>query len=229
MENLKPRIAVAVPEAQAWVKYKNYFETLAALGAEPVATGADVDPAAFDGLLLPGGVDVNPMCYHCRNTACELIDDALDELQLGALDAFVKAGKPVFGICRGHQLIDVYFGGTLIQHLPQAVDHCRCGLPEDKVHASRAEPGSIVYALYGGKFAVNSSHHQGVDKPGEGLRLTQWSGDGVAEAMEHATLPIFSVQWHPERMCLERSRSDTVDGAKVIEYFIQMCRAEASR
>ena len=76
-----------------------------------------------DGLVLTGGVDVDPARYGQENVACGETDEALDALQLAAVDAFVKAGRPVFGTCRGHQLLNVYFGGTLIQHLPQSPRH----------------------------------------------------------------------------------------------------------
>lgn len=216
-------IAVPVPPELATTTYRNYFNTLEALGARGVAVGGSVDPEAYDGLLLPGGGDLNPSCYHRCNLACECIDDALDALQLAALEAFVRAGKPAFGVCRGHQLINVFFGGTLIQHLPQAMVHCRCGLPVDKAHGSRAERGSLLYALYGESFPVNSAHHQGIETPAEDLRVTQWSDDGVIEAVEHTSLPVFSVQWHPERACFERAREDAVDGSLVIRRFLEMC------
>lgn len=217
-------IAVPVPAARAMDGYANYFNTLSALGARGVPEGGDVDLEACDGLLLPGGWDLNPSLYGQENNACEGVDDALDALQYAALDAFVKAKKPVFGICRGQQLINVYFGGTLIQHLPQAEAHSRFGQPQDKVHGTRAEPESILRRLYCERFPVNSSHHQAVDTLGEGLRVTQYADDGVIEGLEHPSLPLFAVQWHPERMCLERARGDTVDGAGVFRWFLGMCK-----
>ena len=150
-------------------------------------------------------------------------------MQMSALDAFVKAEKPVFGICRGHQLINVFLGGTLIQDLPQAQTHSRCGASVDKVHVVRSESGSLLHALYGERFSVNSAHHQAIERLGEGLVITQWAPDGVIEAVEHTTLPVFSVQWHPERMCLERARNDTVDGSLVIRYFLKLCAERKNR
>lgn len=105
----------------------------------------------FDGLLLPGGGDVAPERYgEPVDPLCGTPDPALDELQLTVLDWFVKNEKPVFGICRGIQVINVYFGGTLIQHVPDALHHMRTpGIPEDKVHLSHAESGSLLEKLYG--------------------------------------------------------------------------------
>ena len=77
--------------------------------------------------------------------------------------------------------------------------------------------------LYGADFFVNSSHHQAVGRPGRGIRIIQRSGDGAAEAIAHESLPILSVQWHPERMCYERRRNDTVDGSRVFLYFKELC------
>lgn len=217
------RIALPVPVAAAQTTYGNYFETLSAMGATGVAVDADVDPSAFDGLLLPGGWDVDPARYGRRNVACEGVDAALDERQFRALEAFIRAGKPVLAICRGHQLVNVCFGGTLIQHLPQSDVHSRGASDADKVHGTHAEPGSVLCALYGDTFAVNSSHHQAVDKPGEGLRIIQRSDDGVVEGMAHGRLPILCVQWHPERMCLRHARADTVDGAALFRWFLARC------
>lgn len=214
------RIALPVPDL---TRYANYADVLSALGALPVGVGADVDAAGFDGLLLPGGGDIAPSRYGQADAGCVYVDPALDDMQFAALNAFVKAGKPVLGICRGHQLINVYFGGTLIQHLAQAAAHSRGGGSEDKVHATTAAPGSALYNLYGAAFPVNSSHHQGVDRLGEGLAVTQRSDDGVIEGMAHEHLPILCVQWHPERMCLAHARTDTVEGSAVVGYFLERC------
>ena len=218
-----PRIAIPIPPG---TRYVNYFNAVSGLGAEGVAvTDADVDAAAFDGLLLPGGVDVDPSRYGQENTACGEIDAALDATQFALLDAFVRLKKPVFGVCRGHQVINVYFGGTLIQDLPQSPRHKWDEVTdEDRVHGSAAVPGSWIAGIYGASFPVNSAHHQAADRVGEGLVVDQWSDDGIIEAMHHASLPVYSVQWHPERMCFANARADTVDGKEVLRFFVDMCK-----
>ena len=223
-----PRIAIPVPEGTGERRYRNYFETMRALSAKPVELSKEgFDPFEFDGLLLPGGVDVDPARYGQENVACGETDEALDALQLAAVDAFVKAGRPVFGTCRGHQLLNVYFGGTLIQHLPQSPRHKWDDITdEDRSHVACAEPGSWLADIYGETFRVNSAHHQAVDALGRDLIVDQRAEDGVIEAMHHRTLPVYSVQWHPERMCLSRARSDTVDGSKVLEFFLRLCGKE---
>lgn len=203
----------------------NYAAALKNLGALPVLVDASCNPEAFDGLLLPGGADVDPVRYHRENTACGELDPELDELQFAVLDKFIRTGgKPVFGICRGHEVLNVYFGGTLIQDIPSATRHARTpGIPEDKIHGADSIEGTFARELYGTSFRVNSSHHQAVDAFGDGLKPAMYSDDGVVEAMQHESLPVFSVQWHPERMCFAHARTDTVDGSLVLRRFLSLC------
>ena len=203
--------------------FANYVNALRALGAE-----ADFacDPEVCDGLLLPGGGDVAPELYkQTPQPECGDADDDLDSLQLDALDRFVRAGRPVLGICRGHQVINVHFGGTLVQHLTTPIQHSRGDSPVDRVHLTHAAAGSFVESLYGAEFNVNSSHHQAVDALGQGLRAVQWTGDGVVEAIEHESLPVWGVQWHPERMGFDHPPLGTVSGDAVLKWFLERCRA----
>lgn len=215
----KLRIAIPGRESQT----KNYFAALRALDAEPVLAGMDCDPADYDGLLLPGGVDVEPWRFGQENRGSLSMDAELDALQFTVLDAFVGAGKPVFGICRGHQVINIYFGGTLIQHLPTSDSHTQDTFQNDRVHLTVAEPGSFLSDLYGTQFFTNSSHHQATDRPGVGLRTVQYAMDGTVEGACHESLPVWSVQWHPERMCFGFRREDTVDGEPVLRFFLEQC------
>lgn len=219
-------LRIAIP-VMPYGNIQNYLDALSALGAEGIR-GDDLRAfTGCDGLLLPGGWDVDPALYHRQNRGSLHIDRALDDLQLEALRRFMEAGRPALGICRGMQLMNVCFGGTLIQHLPNAGLHSRdADASEDKVHMTCAEEGSILHGLYGRSFAVNSSHHQAVDLPGQGVRITQRTPSGVAEGFEHETLPAWGVQWHPERMCFGHARPDTVDGRRVFEKFLGDCRKE---
>jgi len=204
----------------------NYTIAMMMLGAQPVVVWDEWNVDEFDGLLLPGGVDVHPGRYGQENIACGTIDEALDGIQFDITDAFVKAGKPVLGICRGHQLLNVYFGGTLIQDLPNAPEHTKLE-NADNINATTADPDGFLAALYGTEFAVNSAHHQAIDTLAPGLRIVQWCGE-VAEAMQHERLPVYGVQWHPERMCFDYAREDTVDGSKVLAWFLDVCRAHSA-
>lgn len=217
MDERKLRIAIPAPETDVL----NYIAAMLALGAEPVLVDAACSAEQYDGLLLPGGVDVDPSYYHRENVACGTLKPELDAWQFAVLDKFVKLGKPVFGICRGHQVINVYFGGTLIQHVPNAHLHARdAGVPKDKVHISHADYGSYLAKIYGTDFYTNSAHHQASEIIGQGLHVVQHSAEGIVEAAYHEILPVWSVQWHPERMCFAHQRSDTVDGSLVLKFFL---------
>lgn len=217
------RIKIAIPEWDS-INMKNYLDVFWKLGAVPELTGMQDAPGDYDGLLLPGGADVNPLRYGQENTSSIGINDGRDELQLACLRGFVEAGKPVLGICRGLQVINVFFGGTLIQHLASSSRHSREGADEDKVHNNKSMAGSFTTDIYGTEFYTNSSHHQAADRLGEGLQAAMESDDGVVEAMQHESLPIYCVQWHPERMCFARRREDTVDGSRVFMFFLDECK-----
>ena len=231
-----PRIAI--PETLK--DMTNYVYAMHFLGADPVVVSS-MDMAGklgylqvsgfrvleFDGLILPGGADINPSRYGQENTASNGINDELDALQFLLLDAFVSHRKPVFGICMGHQLINVYFGGTLAQDLPMADKHARdipASLHPDKVHLCRCAENSWIQELYGTEFFSNSAHHQAVGVPGKDLVIdARCCLDESVEAMHHAALPVWSVQFHPERMCFANRRPDTEDGAAVLNFFIHKC------
>lgn len=122
--------------------------------------------ARWDALVLPGGGDIDPALLPGNpplDPSCHDIDPELDRRQLALLELFVQKRKPVLGICKGMQLICLYFGGGLIQHLPTAETHRykEC----DQFHPTHAVCGSFLFDLYGGRFMVNSAHHQGVLVP----------------------------------------------------------------
>lgn len=152
-------------------------------------------------------MDINPSRYHKPNTSSYRVSDYQDKEQLKLIKKFVKAGKPVFGICRGEQLINVYFGGTLKQN----ISNHGSGL-----HNIKTKSGSRMRRLYGKKTSVNSSHHQAVQKLGKGLTATAWAEDGTIEAIEYDKLPVFAVQWHPELMGSK--------GNIVLKDFLKLCK-----
>ena len=200
----------------------NYENALQKLGADYEITDKFIPITDFDGLLLPGGADIDPIYYHqeINGSYTKGMDRRLDKLQLSFLDQFVRAKKPVFGICRGHQLINVYFKGTLIQHLSNAAEHSKPGFSEDLINEVYPVDDNIFRQIYGERFFVNSSHHQAVDRIGEGLKVCLRCSNGTIEAMAHESLPILSVQFHPERMCYDFKRDDTIDGSKIIAYYL---------
>ena len=198
------------------------------------AAGAIADPVfipeqlnEYDGLLICGGADISPSRYGEEINGALDIDTERDNYEFDLMQKFLEAGKPILGICRGYQLINIFFGGSLIQHIPTANDHRGEG---DAVHTVDSADGSVLTAIYGSHFSVNSSHHQAINRLGDGLRLVQISDtDGVAEGIEHTSLPIIGVQWHPERTTLTRARPDTVDGLKLFEYFVRLCEKQAKK
>ena len=217
---MRRKIAIPIPPD---FRYPNYFAALESLGAEGERVGADVNVDEYDGLLVPGGDDVDPASYGAAAAGAVDPDPALDALQLAAINRFYRAGKMIFGICRGHQLLNVYFGGTLIQDLPGRIHDWDKGTSSDKAHGTIAIAGSWLEGLYGEKFPTNSAHHQAVDRLGRGIIVDQWSEDGVIEGAHHESGHVFGVQWHPERMCFAHRREDTVDGSIVLAWFLERC------
>ena len=206
------------------IKAQNYIDAICELGAEPTAAYLPKVDVSYDGLILCGGADMHPSYYGEEICGSVGIDLARDEAEVALLQAYVEAGKPILGICRGHQLINVFFGGSLYQDIPESALHKKQN-DKDSAHLVTAVPDSILAKLYGESFCVNSAHHQALKVLGNGLRATAfWNGRHV-EAIEHTELPIIGVQWHPERMCFKNKREDTVCGADIIKYFLDTCSA----
>ena len=199
-----------------------YIEAVNRTGGTAVARYCPVYEDCYDGLILCGGNDISPERYGETVNGSTDIDEKRDEAEFELLKSFIAVKKPVMGICRGHQLINVALGGSLDQNIPEADLH-RNKKDFYIAHKVTSQEGSICRKLYGEVFSVNSSHHQAIKNKADGLKITLTYGN-VIEGFEHKTLPIFGVQFHPERMCFSQKRDDTVDGAKIFEYFIGLCR-----
>lgn len=190
---MKPKIYLYGTSGQ----YGNYLAALTEAGAEPVLSRDLFRACGCDGLLLPGGGDIG--------VTLEATDSFL-------IRSFADSGRPILGICRGMQALNVFRGGTLLDAIPGHQ------VPEgDMVHPTRAE--GLPAALLGPSPTVNSNHHQAVDRVGEGLRLCQWAPDGTAEALYAPGRPVLGVQWHPERQSFARRRADAADAAPVFRWF----------
>jgi gamma-glutamyl-gamma-aminobutyrate hydrolase PuuD len=160
----------------------------------------------LDGLVLQGGADIDPSIYDDRPT--ELLgptDPIRDRFELELLRAFAAAGKPVLGVCRGMQLINVAYGGTLYQDLRHAnvVEHVhrKLDLYDEHSHEITLTRTGWLSTVYEGATAtrVNSIHHQAIRRLGDGLVVEAAADDGVIEAIRHPQLPfLVGVQWHPE-------------------------------
>ena len=202
-------------------RFRNYSRAVTAAGGRVQFGG---DPTGCDGLLLPGGGDLEPWHYGQENMASHGLEPQRDWEEMELLEWFTTRKKPVLGICRGMQVINVALGGDLIQDLPGELLPFHGRSDHDLVHPIRAAEGSLLHRLYGPLFPVNSTHHQAVDALGKGFRATAWAESGFVEAMEHESLPLIAVQFHPERMAYHRRREDTVDGAPLLCHFLELCR-----
>lgn len=164
--------------------------------------------AGADGLLLPGGGDVDPDCFGMpeARAACLGISARRDALEHFAFGAALGLGLPVLGICRGLQLVNAALGGTLTIDLPSTgiEGHGKTN-GNDALHEVRIEAGSLLHSIIGEqRGTVNSAHHQAAARIAPALRATAWSADGVVEGLEWTDAeghsPLLLVQWHPERM-----------------------------
>ncbi len=177
-----------------------YEQALREVGIEPFRISLDAPPPieSLDGLVLAGGTDINPARYGQQPAPeTDQPDDQRDQAETRLLQNALAQGMPVLAICRGMQLFNVVHGGTLIQHLPTASKH---RLKGQEVHDVQVAPGTRLASILGeGEHAVNSRHHQAVDRPGTGLIVSAIAPDGVIEALERPGDSFaVAVQWHPE-------------------------------
>lgn len=200
-------------------KRVNYVEALEACGAQVVISMDTRDSDGCAALLLPGGADMDPSFYSAENLGSQGIDRKLDQTELALIKSF--SGRPILGICRGMQVLNVAFGGTLVQDLPTAAAHRWQESTGDQVHMVSAPEESFLYGLYGGRFAVNSAHHQGAGRLGDGFQVAARAEDGGIEAIQCPERRIYAVQWHPERLTLRHKRADAVDGIGVFKFFLE--------
>jgi putative glutamine amidotransferase len=167
------------------------------------------DPSPLDGaagLLIPGGGDIDPELYGCpRHPRTHNVSHRRDRFELTMLRAALERDLPILAICHGMQLLNVHFGGRLVQHLaddPSRLDHDRDRPRAEPVHNLHVKQGSAFEQLMGGVSApINSHHHQGLDGAAGPLEEVGWAEDGVLEAVvsrDHSW--VVGVQWHPEAM-----------------------------
>ncbi|GLB68304.1 gamma-glutamyl-gamma-aminobutyrate hydrolase family protein [Arthrobacter mangrovi] len=186
------------------------------LTPETWAAGPDID-----GLLLPGGGDLHPRCYGQEpDPRVYDTNPAQDDLDFAAAKHALEKDLPIFGICRGMQLINVLYGGTLIQDLPPSdIDHRHRHTADPAGAFARHPvdllPGSRLAALLGTTAPTASAHHQAVDRLGEGLMVTARAADGCIEAIEDQARQVLAVQWHPEVLASEDPRQQAIFKALV--------------
>ena len=185
------------------VYYCDYARGVIAAGGLPVFLPGSADPADYadrlDGLLLTGGTDIEPERYG-QPPSPELYtrEPDRDAFEMALLDGAAGASKPVLGICRGIQVLNVHGGGTLHQHVPAHAHHDEP--PNSIIHRVDLTEGSLAASLYGPSIQVNSLHHQIIDELADGYEATGVSADGAVEVIESGHRPWIGVQWHPELM-----------------------------
>ena len=194
---------------------KAYAQAVVSAGSIPLLIPAlsAVPPeeviARLDGLVLTGGGDVDPRRYGAVPSPLSGgIDEERDALEISLVRRAVEAGLPTLAICRGCQVLNVALGGTLIQDLPEVTNlaHLVAQPRSAIVHDVGVQQGSRLSAIVGSSsLGVNSIHHQAVERTAPELTAVGRADDGVVEAIEHPSLPMLGVQWHPEDLLRKRA------------------------
>ncbi|MCX6551076.1 MAG: gamma-glutamyl-gamma-aminobutyrate hydrolase family protein [Acidobacteria bacterium] len=193
----------------------DYEESVRRAGGNPRVLDWAGDPVArvlatCDGVLIPGGIDVNPASYGqgVHPTVTDVSDER-DAYEIALVRAALAADMPILAICRGMQVMNVAMGGTLVQDIPSQIEsdlkHAIVNPKNAIAHVVWVTPGSRLAELMreelseGDTLQVNSRHHQSVSRLAEGFDVTATAPDGIIEAMEHRSARFcLGVQWHPE-------------------------------
>jgi putative glutamine amidotransferase len=212
-----PRIGLSCSPLRDSAYYDPYQRALAGAGAEVVrlsahpggGSAAAATVAGLDGVLLPGGWDVDPGEYG-GDPALDTLGTpdarearaSLDRTEIALIRAALDAGRPILGICRGQQVVNVALGGALHQHVD---GHTEPGRPRNHLaHPVEIVDGSELARIAGPRpLMVNSTHHQAVSRVAGGLRVTARSPEGIVEGLETDDLAVVTVQWHPEELVAE--------------------------
>jgi putative glutamine amidotransferase len=228
---------------ESWVMNQRYLLALASVDALPVLLPLLTDDDdtlrgiydRLDGIFLAGGVDMDPESYReARHGLCGRTDPARDRVEIRLATWAAAEGKPVLGVCRGMQVLNVAAGGSLLQDCDafhtEAIKHDyfpTAGHARDYLaHAVTLAPGSRLARLLGGpKAMVNSMHHQGIRALGDGLVPTAFAPDGLIEGLEaNGDAFLVGVQWHPE-MLIDRDAGTR----RLFEAFVEAAGAWRER
>lgn len=203
-DKARPRIGITTSRLHGGEYYNPYLRAVEAVGAEPVDLPAGTRTLPeVDGLLLPGGWDVDPARYgEAPDPKLGPIDKELDDTELRLFAQARDRGLPVMGICRGQQLINVAMGGSLVQHMEG--HEVRAYGRSHLAHAIEVDPSSELGRAAGeDEIRVNSFHHQAIDKLAPGLTQTARDDDGTIEGVETSDGLIVAVQCHPEELTVD--------------------------
>jgi putative glutamine amidotransferase len=195
-----------------------------------------------DALVLSGGVDMHPRYFNGHESYKNMpskFQEARDDFELKAFDTAIKNSIPVLGICRGLQLINVFYKGTLVQDLGKNKNeihrehHERESLVHDRKHNVKVEGGTVLHNIVKvNSGTVNSAHHQAIDKLGNELTANSYSDDGVIEGIEWTNKNnkpfMLAVQWHPERMD-KSAHSDSPLSKNIRDHFISVVKSNQKK
>lgn len=231
------KIALSVTEKEkAKGPESPYFRALLAAGAHEdeldllaAADHSRLRTVDFDGVLFAGGEDVDPAFYGEEKKYGSVdINYGRDQFEMKLLEHALHRRLPILGICRGAQVINVGFGGTLYQDLAHdaapELEHRQTAAGKARTDTTHnvtvTEPGSLLASAVAGSCRVNSMHHQAIKRLGGGLKVTAHSEDGLVEAVEAADdYPfLLAVQWHPEEI------SNLPEQQRIFREFIAKCR-----
>lgn len=212
----KPITVLTYPGSWA----KEHKRALEALGARVVEVKnleqAKENYAIATHILLQGGADISPSWYKQNRNGAHGIDFARDQAEYAMVWSALKHGKPVMGVCRGHQMVAVAAGASLIQDIEQHLN-VRHGYGR---HEIKTVKGSLQRHLLGVRFDVNSYHHQAVLRAPKGFKVTARSKEGLIEALEGPK--VLTVQWHPEAMLNEKSNDLSDESFALYDEFLHM-------
>lgn len=210
---------------------EEYGKAVSEAGGLPLVALDNLHPEDYpklgDGLILTGGPDIHCGRYgefYKEQSEIPYLSRSREILELELCRLFIKAKKPVFGIGRGMQILNIVLGGTLCRDISTEKIHCeKVDIQSPKAHITyhqvKVNPDTKLFSVLNNEELVNSCHHQAIKDLGEGLIASAVAEDDVIEAVEHASLPVFGVQWHPEHSD-EKVNADN----RVFEYFVSLCK-----
>ena len=212
--------------------YQNYFEAIIKAGGIPVMlpiTSKDdleVVMKNIDVLLITGGNDVNPSLYNEEVTYSKPTELKEDINDLNLIDIAINKKIPIFGICKGLQILNVYFKGSLYQDIPmqydETIQHSQNLLDpkpnnDSMIYKTNFVKGTLMYEIFNKEYTINSFHHQSIKDVPSQITISSKSDDGIIEAIEILDKKIIAVQWHPERLIYDLKHFE------IFKRFVEMC------
>lgn len=221
---MKPKILVIATDGYAknnahFMINTDYGRAIATAGGIPIVALnpklTDEYFAMADGLLLTDGPEIHRGRYgkyYAPDEQFPVLNREREEMELKLCEMFAKSNKPILGIGRGMQIINVFFGGTLCDNMEKSSKHIQAD--EEKIKFTHH-----IVTLHNKNYTVNSAHNSSIQNLGENLTATAHTEDDTIEAIKHSRLPILGVQWHPEH----ESENDGIS-TQIFENFISLCK-----